>query len=78
MAIFFGDWNQARFKDLGEIMGLPVVIVGADSVAWPGEAIKKNKKGPTHRADPIRFPWRAKRCGNGLQQADAALDAKTI
>ena len=36
------------------------------------------KKGPTHRADPIRFPWRGKRCGKGLQQAITALDAKTI
>ena len=53
-------------------------IVGADSVVWPGEAINPKKKGPTHRADPISFSVARKRCGMGLQQADATLDAETI
>ena len=34
------------------------VIVGADFVVWTGEVMNRNKKGPTHRADPILFPWR--------------------
>ena len=54
------------------------LIVSTDSVVWPGEAINPKKKGPTHRADPISFSVARKRCGMGLQQADATLDAETI
>ena len=65
--------TAAELSPAGDI----AVSVSGGFIVWAGEVMNTQKKGPTRTAstqgaDPILFPWRDQRRGNGIATSDSS------
>ena len=80
---FYSLWKRRRSYHLTvTLSGMDANCVSAGSVGLAGEVMNTQKKGPTltastQGADPILFPWRDQRRGNGIATSDYRARCKS-